>query len=383
MTDTLYTTNFSDNTVSVIDAATCNAQVASGCDQTPQTIAVGQAPSGVVVDEATDTVYVANEPSSASPQSADTLSVINGATCNALVTSGCGQSPITVRVGTGSTDYDVAMAVDDASSTLYVSNFTDNTLSMLDMAECNATVTNDCGLIPPVVNVGSGPNALAVDRATHTLYVGNGSDDTLSAINAATCNATNDSGCGESVGSVRVGGNPGGFPGAAIDPTTDTVYVTNMDDATVSVVDSATCNATDRSGCTQFPPTVSVGPSSTSVPYGVAVDGATHTAYVANLGDDTVSVIDDATCNAMTTTGCRVIGTVKVGAGPGLLAVDQATDTVYVANYSGGTVSVIDGATCNATDHAGLLAHPPQRESRGARILPSRGPSDRHRLCDR
>jgi YVTN family beta-propeller protein len=83
--------------------------------------------------------------------------------------------------------------------------------------------------------------------------------------------------------------------------------------------------------------TISVG----SYPLGVAVDPAARTVYVANAGDDTVSVIDAATGT--------VTGTIPVGSGPDAVAVDPAARTVYVANADGGTVSVIDGATSTVT----------------------------------
>ena len=68
----------------------------------------------------------------------------------------------------------------------------------------------------------------------------------------------------------------------AVDPAAGTVYVTNANDGTVSVIDAAT-NAVTA--------TIPVG----TYPYGVAVDPAAGTVYVTNYGDATVSVIDAAT----------------------------------------------------------------------------------------
>jgi YVTN family beta-propeller protein len=75
---------------------------------------------------------------------------------------------------------------------------------------------------------------------------------------------------------VAVGKNP---LGVAVDPVTDTFYVTNNGDDTVSVIDGSTR-------------TVSATVPVALYPGGVAVDPGTHTAYVANFGDGTVSVIE-------------------------------------------------------------------------------------------
>jgi YVTN family beta-propeller protein len=65
----------------------------------------------------------------------------------------------------------------------------------------------------------------------------------------------------------------------AMDPGIHTVYVANIRDDTVSVIDVSMRTVTA---------TVPVGNN----PYGVSVDPGIHTVYVANLNDDTVSVIE-------------------------------------------------------------------------------------------
>ena len=72
----------------------------------------------------------------------------------------------------------------------------------------------------------------------------------------------------------------------AIDPTTDAVYVANIQDASVSVIDGATCNGSDFAGCSQAPPKLAVG----DYPSALAVDPAAGTAYVASGTESTVSV---------------------------------------------------------------------------------------------
>jgi len=66
------------------------------------------------------------------------------------------------------------------------------------------------------------------------------------------------------------------------------------------------------------------------------------TAYVANNGSGTVSVIDAAK-NTVTTT-------VRVGSGPTGVAVDTANGAVYVTNTDSNSVSVLSGSTDTVTD---------------------------------
>ena len=124
---------------------------------------------------------------------------------------------------------------------------------------------------------------------------------------------------------IAVGSGP---DGVAVDPTAHTAYVTNINDDTVSLIDEATSTVTA---------TIAVGGG----PIAVAADPAARTAYVTNGGNGTVSVIDEATG-----TVTAIIG---VGSGPDAVAVDAAAHTVYVANGGAGTVSVIDEATGTVT----------------------------------
>jgi len=274
VTGTLYATNNLDShfnpgtTVSVIDSANCNATVTSGCRATPPTVTVGRAPAGVAVNQATDTIYVANS-------GGTTVSVINGATCNATVTTGCGRTAPRVHLGTSP----LAVAVDQATDTIYTLNpGTPSTVSVINGATCNGTVTTGCGQTPPTVTVGNASNleSLAVNQATDTIYAANTGDDTVSVINGATCNATVTSGCGQTPAHVNVGRQDFGF--AAVDPAANLVYVTNFLDDTVSVINGATCNGTNTSGCGRTPPTIPAGAN----PADLTVNPADHTVYAAD-----------------------------------------------------------------------------------------------------
>jgi YVTN family beta-propeller protein len=245
-TGTVYVANWGNGagtTVSVINGRTCNGQITSGCDQVPAQVTIGIGPAGVFVDQATDTVYAAT----VAPSGAEAVSVIDGATCNATMTSGCGKKPPSVTLGKGSVNYNVAIAIDQADGTLYVANWASNTLSMIDTASCNATVTAGCAQTPHVVRVGRGPDGIAVNPATHTVYIANVTDDTVSVLDAASCDATVSSGCSSPYPrSLRTGKSP---HWVTVDQATDTVYVPNGDDGTASVLNGATCNATVTLGC--------------------------------------------------------------------------------------------------------------------------------------
>ena len=343
-TDTVYVANQNDNTVSVVDARHCNSLDTSGCAQTPATaptgggpfcdrdrrcdphgvrrqperrhgvgdrcgdlqwpelspgaptrgptVAAGPTPFGIAVDRRTDTVYVADL-----GDDAGTVSVINGATCNAITTTGCGQQPATATVG----HFPFGLLIDRRDHTVYVTNAADNTVSMIDRRTCNATNTAGCARTHPTVAVGSFPIALALDRRTGSLYVGSqnfadasssapGNGPTIVVINARTCNARETDGCAQPHPTLTV---PGGTDGMSIDQRTDTLFVSNNGPGaspaqrrSVSVIDAARCNAHTTAGCGQQAPTALTDAN----PGGNTHDPATDTEYV-TTGDDTLDVI--------------------------------------------------------------------------------------------
>jgi len=353
-TDTVYVTIVlgGSDTVSVLDGATCNAIVTSGCGQALKTVRVGPIPVAIAIDQSSDTVYVANNGINST---GDTVSVIDGATCNGTQSSGCGQVQ-TITVGEGPN----WIALDAGTHTAYTANQMDDSVSVINTATCNATVTSGCDQKPSTVHVGANPWALSIDQKLHSVYVSNNWDDTVSVLNAATCNATVTSGCHDVPPTVPVGAAPQAL---LTDPTTGTLYAANSGDSTVSVVNLATCDGSTTSGCRSVAPSAVVSTPFLNPPTkltgGVAVDGSTKTVYVANLGWGTVSVLNSATCNAAQRSGCtKPAATIDVGGEPGEIAVDEATDTLYVANLAGSTVAVINGATCNATDQKGCSRPP-------------------------
>ena len=354
-TDTVYVpiqcTSFCNPTpghvVDVINAAKCNAKVKSGCRVVARA-KVGSSPLAAVIDKRTDTVYVVNGTS-------NTVSVLNGARCNARVTVGCGRPAATVRVG----NFPVAAVVNPATRTLYVVS-PDGNVFVINAASCNAMTTRGCGQPVKTVKVKAGSQAIDVDTATDTVYTANsgttGNGDTVSVINGATCNGHTGTGCGRAPRTVKVGS---GAWWVAVDQASDTVYVANNNDGTVSVINGATCNAQVTSGCRRTPPAVTTGAG----PQFVAADPGLHTVFTVNQDDDTLSAINTRTCNGTVTSGCQTIppslrATPTRGPGfnsfPNAFALIPSTGSAYIVNVGGASVlSVTSIRRCNARNSSG------------------------------
>ena len=116
--------------------------------------------------------------------------------------------------------------------------------------------------------------------------------------------------------------------------------------------------------------------------FSLAVSSATDTVYAPSAGSvasgctdgDTVPVINGATCNGTDHSGCgSLAATAKVGRQPEGAAVNDRTHSVYVINNANGdrpgTVSVINGATCNGTNTEGCGAHFPVMPAGRSRLL--------------
>ena len=160
------------------------------------------------------------------------------------------------------------------------------------------------------ITVGSDPDGVAVDPTSHTAYVANGGNGTVSVIDGTTGTVT---------GTITVGANPSAV---AVDPTFHTAYVANLT-GTVSVIDEAAGTVTA---------TVPVGAD----PSGVAVDPVPHTAYVTNQNASTVSVISVAQPTPVTT--------VTSSPNPSTFGQD-VTFTTTVDPADGGTITFSRGST--------------------------------------
>jgi DNA-binding beta-propeller fold protein YncE len=356
-TRTLYVANLGGGSLSVINAAACNARTTRGCGRPARTVPVKAGPDWVDVDTATDTVYTANSGTSGT---GDTVSVIDGAACNGHTGRGC-RVRATVTVGVSP----FAVAVDQASDTVYVANFVNEfsggSVSVIDGARCNAKDISGCGDTPPTVPTGIGTGFVAVDRPLHTVFAVNQGDDTLSAIDTSTCSAAVTSGCGTRPPNQQAAPvqGPGFAPFAnafALVAGTGAAYVVTVGGANIlSVTDIRGCNAVNTSGCRSEAPAVPEGG------YLMSADPATNTIYASSLTKPQIDVINAATCNATLLSGCGPVATIPVpDPQANVGAIDEATHTLYAADEAqAGTIMLINTATCNAEVTSGCAQHPP------------------------
>jgi DNA-binding beta-propeller fold protein YncE len=131
--------------------------------------------------------------------------------------------------------------------------------------------------------------------------------------------------------------------GLAVDERTRTLYAPLLGDGekpgAVAVVDLRHCHAGDTSGCGRNPAIAPAGFGS----LGVAVDPRSHAVYVTNDEDASVSVIDGRSCRAATTSGCgRTPTYLPTDDYPtASIALAPSFRTAYVASFSQGSVSLV------------------------------------------
>ncbi len=220
--------------------------------------------------------------------------------------------------------------VNTATNKIYVNNFTDGTVTVIDGAT-DATST---------VTVGTHDEFLAINQNTNKIYVNNRRDGTVSVINGAT-NQVIKTISGFSYPIV-----------SDVNPVTNKIYVPNSGngtDNTVGIIDGSNDTLIN---------TITVD----LVPIAVAVNSVTNKIYVINqcgtsndcTSNGTVTVIDGATNHTTS---------IPVDWNPAVILVNSQTNKIYVMNACGnnsgsadclannnptqGTVTVIDGATNN------------------------------------
>ncbi len=343
---TVYVANGDANSLSMFAEATCNATTTTGCADPRSIPTGGQDPIGVVADPAAATLYVVNGGS-------NTLAVVDISRCNAADQSGC-SAPVTLVPVPGGPEF---LALNSVTHTVYVADTNSGTVSVLDTRTCNAQSTKGCTRSLGTVSAGVGAFPIAVDQATNTVYVG--TNNGVAVIDGSSCDASDMSGCSTLPSTIPLSNEPAGI---VPDDAHHTLYVSG-ESGSVAVMNTSSCNGTDAKGCTATPTMVSVGTDAR----GATLDTATSTLYVANAGANTVSVLDTARCNSQVTAGCSTPPkSVPVGNSPRRIAISDSLGTAYVVNVLGSNVSLISTQTCTANDVSGCpTAHPADVSSAG------------------
>jgi len=342
-TGTLYVSNADLPQVDVMDAAHCDPVRLSACTPVGKIPTGGQSRVGSV-DDATHTLYV-------SEAASESVAVVDTATCNAADLSGCGAHHASIRLGG---DDPNAPLLDEGTGSLYVPyGAAANEIAVANTQACNGEVTSGCGARTGTINVAQGTYTLALDAATDTIYATNTgpstSGDSVAVINGANC-VGDMAGCGKVAAFITLGAapsGPGGLAapyGMAVDDATHTLYVVDNYDGVLpgalTLVNTATCNGFVTSGCAGTFPTTFVGRS----PRLAELDARTGLLYVTNHGSADVSVLNTTRCNAESPAGCHApVPELNVGSQPDGLAVDELTGTVYVLSLGTGTMSLLQG----------------------------------------
>ncbi|MCM5705408.1 YncE family protein [Larsenimonas salina] len=223
------------------------------------------------------------------------------------------------------------VAINDDAGRLYTTNTLNGSITAVDLDKGRVIRTLSLAPVkdksvpkdqqPPQVR------DVVVNPATGTVYVSGVSDNgVVWKVNGDTLELESTI---HDVGAVSTG--------MVLDSASQRLYVANMGDASVSVIDLKTDTPVER---------IDVGKK----PINLAVDADANRLYVANSGDNTVSVID--------THGNTTVKTLKVGEHPLGIDVDPGAKRLYVANRGDGTVQAFDTESFEVleTFHPGL--HP-------------------------
>jgi YVTN family beta-propeller protein len=300
--------NPANRKVYAVDRSHATVTLIDTVSQTVRSVAVGSAPVSITVDSIHSQAYVANAGDG-------TVSILDGTSDKLLATVAVGAHPNSIaanpRAGlvyvshtfnnhttvldaatrgvtqlvTGSADL---VAIDGAANTAYLLADAGGTLTVLEGA--GRTLREEAA--------GQHAWAMAVDEATHTLYVARMGTGDVNALH------------GTSSSVFPAGHTP---CAVAIDPRIHAVYVANYADGGVTILDQ-----TGRSVAT-----VPVGVD----PQALAVAPQRGLIYVANTWSGTVTVIDAERR--------KPAATFRAGTAPYALAVDPGASRLYVANEAG------------------------------------------------
>lgn len=190
--DTIFLMTYEDPNIRILD----------GAAETISKVAVGTHLWGMMLDASTNTLYLGHT------GTAD-LVALNEKT-HAVHTIPVGAIPC-------------AVAVNPVTQRIYVVNYGDQTVSVIDAAK---------GKVVATLPVGKHPQAVAVDSAHNRIYVANVHSDSVTAIDGATNTV---------IGAYHAGTNPYAL---AVDPTATHIYAANYGEPSVTAIDVSSPTAT-------------------------------------------------------------------------------------------------------------------------------------------
>lgn len=288
--------------------------VIDGATQSPTTTSFSYAysnPLDLAVNPANRTLYVASRVFfTVSPTCgySDNLGVLGESTLTQTATTPVGGAVFTARV-----------AINEDTGHVYVADWRDGTVTVLD---ANGNVLD-------TINLPTRPTAVAVNTTTNKIYVA--TNECPTCFDPVSNNIIVIDGATNQVVTTITDPNAADPSSVAVNPISDTIYVTNGQSNNLTVIDGASDSVSA---------TLSAGLS----PSSVAVDPQTNLIYIANSGNHdfnqhgTVTVINGTT-NATTTTL-----TDSNMPYPFRIAVNSTTNKIYVASILSNNVTVIDGA---------------------------------------
>lgn len=202
------------------------------------------------------------------------------------------------------------IALNSQTKKIYVTNFANDTVSVLD-SESNTLLTT--------ITVGKGPNGISVNENTNKIYVANQIDNTVTIIDGLNDTTTTQ---------VSVGQRP---VHVSLNKNTNKIYIANQDSNTVSVIDGITNTIINE---------ITVG----TKPQGIGINTKSNKIYVANTESNNITVIDGSS-NTVIKTLEGIIET------PTDIAIDEDKNTIYAFTTSGetllgrGILYIINGST--------------------------------------
>jgi len=286
------------------------------------TLKVGHQPTEVTVDSDANLIYVANSGD-------NTVSVIDGATNSIVDTIPLASTRATTA---GSL---LGMVLDTKLKRLYVTDAVHNAVQVLD------TTTKTPTLLPALA-VGHCPMGVAVDLTTHRVFVTNYGDDTLSIIDGNT---------GTVCATLPVGNGP---LSVAVNQQKHTVLVANLLDKSVMRIEGNSGTAYGVTGTTvlKLAPTKLAINETTDIAYVAHTQDKAFSALVASTCKALTTVRFDGTTvrsagalskSTLATTLAAVTGGVRAVQSadmlPGGVAVNSTANQVYFCDPS--TTSIV------------------------------------------